>query len=309
MISELKNKKIGVLNGGFSIEREVSLRSGARVYEALRCLGYRAVRIDPAQEDILTSQIDVALIMLHGKFGEDGAIQSFLDFHGIPYTGSGIRASIMGINKLLTKQILLKHRLPTAPFYPVYSINGNGHPNFSFPRVLKPLDQGSSLGVDIVDTPEEFENAQRRLITQFNCGLVEEYTPGKEVTVGVLQKGASIFALPILQLKPKKRFYDYEAKYTKGLTEFILPAELSQEQTQQCQEIAKTLHQLTGCHGMSRVDMIVHPEKGPFILEINTIPGMTDLSDLPAQARHYGINYEELVEIILESALNRPSSH
>ncbi len=304
MIEALRHKRIAVFNGGFSSEREVSFRSGKNVYDALKRLGYTVIRIDPAVEDFMETQFDVVFNCLHGTYGEDGSIQSLLDFYGIPYTGSGPQASMLGMNKVYAKMMMVSRKLPT-PQYAVVTKQTYKDAVISvpFPWIIKPVDQGSSVGLLICDNRDDYLNNVGPLLDHYGCCLLEECIVGQEITVGVLGQGDSAYALPILELRPKKRTYDYEAKYTHGMTDFILPANLSPELTDSCQQLAVTLHRLMGCKGMSRTDMMVDPKRGAFILEINTIPGMTDLSDLPAQAKTAGISFDALVEIILESAL------
>lgn len=304
MIAALKDKKIGVICGGMSRERPVSLVSGERVYRALIKLGYQAVKVDPLLENVLTSGIDVAFVALHGEFGEDGAIQGLLELNKIPYTGSGVSASAIGIHKIHTKQLLQKAGLPTAPYQMLVNDIEVPELPFEYPVVVKPVAEGSSFGVAICDSAQELQRYVKSNQQLFNYLFVEKYIDGQEVTVGILQENQNhVFALPVLELRAKKRFYDYEAKYTKGMTAFILPANLSKAVTEQCQQIALDMFHLLGCKGMARVDMMVSPSSGPCILEINTIPGLTELSDLPAQADAAGISYEKLIELILNSAL------
>jgi D-alanine-D-alanine ligase len=305
MIDALVGKKIGVINGGFSEERDVSLRSGANVLAALQKKGYDAFLVDPAVTNLLEVQMDVAFLTLHGPYGEDGSVQSLLELYGIPYTGSGHLASILGMNKWLTKTILQKENFPTPKFQVVTAHNAHVLPPFSFPVIIKPTALGSSVGVVICEREADYPKMAQDLVDHFECCLVEECISGQEITVGVIEKSGVPSPLPILELIPQNRFYDYDAKYTPNKTTFVLPANLSPQITQTCQELAIKLHQLLGCKGASRTDMIVDPEKGPMILEINTLPGMTDTSDLPAQAKAAGIPFEDLVERILESALSR----
>ena len=303
MIAKLKGKTIGVIHGGFSRERDISLRSGRNVLGALQRLGYQTIAIDPAHDDLKQNNYDIAFNILHGQYGEDGTIQGFFEMIGTPYTGSGVHASVMGMNKWLTKQFLNKHHIPT-PQYAFLTPSTFNRPNhLAYPLIVKPINEGSSVGVELVESDAEFDEKAQRVIQNFGCCLVEEFIEGAEITIGVLHKNDHVFALPILQLKPKNKFYDYEAKYTPGMTDFILPAELDEKSTKECQDVAVKMHRLMGCKGMSRIDAIFHPTKGVFVLEINTIPGMTDLSDLPAQAKCAGISFEELVETILSSAL------
>jgi D-alanine-D-alanine ligase len=300
----LRDKKIGVLLGGLSMERAVSLRSGEGVYQALCDLGYQVQKIDPIKDDVLEAKIDIAFIALHGRFGEDGTIQSYLEHHKIAYTGSRIKASVIGMNKLLTKEVLKKQGLANPDFKLIYEEQSFLPKGFELPVIIKPVDQGSSVDVFYVDSFELWQKEQKNLLKKYGVYILEKYIKGKEITVGVLEReGAKLQALPILELRPKNTFYDYEAKYTEGMTQFILPAELSDSETKTAQALAKQVHQKIGCRGFSRIDMIFHKEEGPFVLEVNTIPGMTNLSDLPAQAKQAGISYNELVEIILKSAI------
>ncbi len=294
-------RKVGVLCGGKTAEREISLISGNAVYEALTELGIPAVKIDPATDTLKPGDIDIAFIALHGSGAEDGTIQGHLETLNIPYTGSGILASAIAMDKHITKQLLLHNQLPTAPFW-IPATPLSVHPDMSFPLIAKPIREGSSLGMAIIDEPAHYMETIIHLQKQFPEILVETFIAGKEITVSILEQDGIPQALPILELRPKNRFYDYEAKYTKGKTEFIIPASLSEAETDRCQKLAVQVHTLIGCRGISRVDMIVHPKKGPFVLEINTIPGLTPLSDLPAQAKAAGIEFPKLIEIILASA-------
>ncbi len=305
MIPGLDSKKIAVLCGGFSDERVVSLRSGKKVLGALLTLGYDARILDPAYESVLSQTYDIAFNALHGTFGEDGAIQSLLEHYGIPYTGSGPQTSMLAMDKNLTKMIMTKENLPTAPYQVITRESHSTSLDVPFPAIIKPVNSGSSVGVVYCETESDYQRHITGLLSQFGCCMLEAYLPGKEITVGVIDRETGPVALPVLELIPRNKFYDYEAKYTANMTTFILPAHLDAEMTARCQELSLTLHTLLGCRGMSRTDMIIHPEQGPFILEINTTPGMTDLSDLPAQAACAGIPFEALVEIILESALRK----
>ncbi|MFC1770899.1 D-alanine--D-alanine ligase [Candidatus Margulisiibacteriota bacterium] len=305
MIKKLQNKLIGVIAGGLSAEREVSLRSGKKVHQALRELGYKTKFIDPAFDSIENSSIDIAFIALHGWFGEDGNAQSILKSFNIPHTGSGVHASILGMNKLLTKKLLLKNSIPTPEFQMINKFTDKINLTVPFPCIIKPIDQGSSVDVAIINSIDEFNKAAPAFFAKYTTGILERYIPGKEITVGLLEINKKTIALPVLELRPKNKFYDYEAKYTKGLTEFILPATINEEETILSQKYAIKAHQSLGCRGFSRVDMIIDAVFGPKVLEVNTIPGMTELSDLPAQASAYGLSYNQLVETILCSVLDK----
>lgn len=299
MIS-FKGKRVAVLAGGFSEEREVSLRSGRNVLEALLQLGYNAELVDPTVS-LDFSSYDVAFNVLHGLFGEDGTVQGLLEDQKIPYTGSGVAASLLCMNKVSSKFLFEKYGIPTASFSVHLSPLSTLPEGMAYPVVLKPMSEGSSVGVSIVDTDDELLAHSQTLTRKYTTYLLEEYIKGVEVTVGIIQTPDTV-ALPVLELRPANRFYDYEAKYTPGMTTFILPAEISDSDTQSIQDIAVNTFEILGCSGLGRVDFILDPEKGPFVLEVNTVPGMTNTSDLPAQAKHYGMSFETLVESILQQA-------
>jgi D-alanine-D-alanine ligase len=301
--SNYKNKKIGVFMGGISREREISLRSGSQVLKALQKLGYDCVKIDP-KEDLLKQitqhQVEVAYLALHGRGGEDGQVQGFLESMNIPYTGSGVMASAITMNKILTKMILKSYRLPTPAFQMIQDPHQTI--DIEFPLVIKPALEGSSFGISIHKNKESYESQIAKDFKNFDHLFVEEFVDGLEVTVGIIGVGDKTRALPVLQLVPKNAFYDFEAKYTQGKTDFILPAQIEPTVTDQIQNLALRAHELCGCYGLSRVDMILAKGIYPFITEINSIPGMTELSDLPAMAGAAGISFEALVEEILNSA-------
>lgn len=307
------NKKIAVLCGGESGERDVSLRSGKKVYESLISQGFNAVILDPKDESFYKSindeKIDIAFICLHGKFGEDGTIQGYLEAKDIPYTGSKILASALAMDKVASKRIWESQKIPT----PKYEVIDN-HKDlksecdrirniFPFPLVLKPTSEGSSLGVSIIENKEKLFDIARETIEKFHNIFVEEFIDGRQVTVGILGVNGNTECLPILELKPKAVFYDYSAKYTAGMTEFIVPAKFPKLIYKEIQSTALMAHNCLNCRGVSRIDMIVDKDGIPYVHDANTIPGMTELSDLPAQANAAGISYNELVLKILESAL------
>jgi D-alanine-D-alanine ligase len=310
-LDALKKKKIAVLMGGRSGEREVSLRSGRKVLNSLKAQGYKVIPLDPDKkliDNLKKNKIDVAYIMLHGKYGEDGTIQGLLEHFGIPYTGSKILASALAMNKVAAKRIFQATGIPTPQYMtidPDKSIKDQCEKIkriFPFPLVVKPVSEGSSLGVSIVKDESKLEKILSDTVKKFRDVFIEEFIKGKEVTVGVLGKGEDVFALPILELRPKADFYDFKSKYTAGGTEFILPARLPKDLYKQVQETAVRAHKALGCYGVSRVDIIVGGRHTPFVHEVNTIPGMTDASDLPAEAKCAGISFDELVLKILESA-------
>lgn len=308
--SLLKDKKIIVVCGWTSREREVSLRSGKKIYEALLKKGYNAILVDPKEdgwEPVLKG--DVVFIALHGKPGEDGTVQGLLETFNIPYTGSGILASSLAMNKVASKKIFIASGIPT-PMY--INLNSNEGINdfisrvletIGLPLIVKPVSEGSSIGVSIIREEKDLEPIIKDTIDKFGDIFVEKYIEGREITVGVLEIDGELIALPILELVPKKEFYDYNAKYTAGMTDFIIPARMDEEKYKLAQELALLAHKALGCVGFSRVDFVTDKYDNPYVLEVNTIPGMTDLSDLPAMAKAYGIEYEDLVEIMLYSAL------
>ena len=305
-----KNSKIGVLCGGLSNEREVSLRSGRNVFKALIELGYKNVTLIDVNRDISSvlkdTDIEYAINMLHGRYGEDGCIQGVLEFLNIKYSGCGVKASAICMDKIATKKILSSENIPL-----IKSVNATKEDykekvkELTFPIIIKPSCEGSSIGMTKVNSIDELDNAIEVALKCDKEILIEEYLIGESATVGVLERikdgKEEIFATPILGFRTKTEWYDYEAKYTKGLTEFILPANFDEKLTKEIQDLAVKAHKACSCKGVSRVDFLVH-NNIPYILEINTNPGMTDTSDLPAQANEMGINYNELVDIILKTA-------
>src|SRR3989339_627136 len=306
--TNLKKLKIAVLTGGRSGERNVSLRSGKRVFDSLKKQGFNVVQIDPDEElisKLKKHKIDVAYIALHGKYGEDGVVQGLLELANIPYTGSKVLASALAMNKVAAKKIFKASKIPTPKFIGI-SLNADLEKEaerikkiFPLPFVLKPVSEGSSLGVSIIKRKEGFEKILKETVEKFGDSFVEEFVKGREVTVGILNERP----LPILELVPRAEFYSFDAKYSEGGTEFVLPARLSPPLYKKTQDIALAAHKALGCRGVSRVDIIVsNKDHTPYVCEINTIPGMTDKSDLPAQAAYAGISFDELVLRILESA-------
>ncbi|KAF0134467.1 MAG: D-alanine--D-alanine ligase [Candidatus Saganbacteria bacterium] len=300
--------KIAVLMGGRSSERAVSLRSGKNVINSLKNQGFKHVYQmdleDQLTAKLLKNKIDVVFIALHGKFGEDGCVQGLLELAGIKYTGSGVLASALAMDKVQAKRIFQAKGIPTPNFSEIdktVDIKKEAEriqKTFPFPVVVKPVSEGSSVGVTIVKEGDNLEGILKSAVDNFGDVFVEEYIKGKEVTVGILDEQA----LPILELAPKADFYDFEAKYTAGKTEFILPARLSKPLYKKTQDTALKAHRALKCKGLSRVDIIVSSEHVPFVHEVNTIPGLTDLSDLPAEAKHAGISFDALILRILQSA-------
>ncbi len=300
-----KDAKIAVLCGGMSSEREVSLRSGKNVLHALLRLGYKNSQIVDVSETVSNDlkNFEYAYNTLHGKYGEDGCIQGLLEILKIPYTGCGVMSSSVCMNKEYTKKLMSTTDIPliTSVF-----LLKNDDPikktlDLHYPLMVKPVSEGSSFGMSKVNSPNELVDAVENARKYNSEVLIEEYLTGISATVGVLEKNGEPFATEILELRPKNEWYDYEAKYTKGMTEFILPAELSDEMTKKVKENAVKAFKVCNCSGVSRIDFLI-ADNVPYVLEINTNPGMTDTSDLPAQALAGGITYDMLVEMVLESA-------
>lgn len=300
-----KETKIAVLCGGMSSEAEVSRRSGKNCYEALLRLGYKNAKLVEVTENIAKDLegFDIAYNALHGKYGEDGCIQGLLELIKIPYTGCGVMSSAVCMNKEYTKKVLSSAGLPLIKSV-LISKGDNLYEkvkSLKYPMMVKPVSEGSSLGMAKVSNADELVKAVFEASKYKQDIMIEEYLEGISTTVGILEKDNKLVATEILEFRTHTEWYDYEAKYTKGMTEFIIPAELSDEMTQKVKDISIQAFKVCGCSGVSRVDFLI-TEDTPYILEVNSSPGMTDTSDLPAQAAAMGISYDELVEIILQSA-------
>lgn len=301
--------KIAVLYGGLSSESEVSKRSGKNVYDALIRLGYKNAELVEVNQNISEKLKDkkyaAVYNALHGKYGEDGCIQGILELLKIPYTGSGVMASAICMNKEYTKKVLSTDKnipLINSVFVKKGEDVLAACKNLKYPLITKPVCEGSSFGMTKVNTEEELIPAYNEAVKYNNDVLIEEFINGYFVTVGVLEKDGEPFATEILEIRPKNEWYDFEAKYTKGMSEFIVPStSLSEKATKEIKEISVRAHKLAGCSGVSRIDFMIMNDK-PYFLEINTSPGMTDTSDLPAQSKVMGISYDELVLMILNSA-------
>jgi len=302
---------VGVLMGGLSSEREVSLRSGAKCHEALLSLGYDAVPLDVGRDvafRLREEGIEVAFLALHGRYGEDGSIQGVLEYLGIPYTGSGVLASALGMNKTACKKIVAQNGVPTPDYVELDHTTDAEElttlcvERLGLPAILKPVNEGSSVGVVKCKSQSQLSSAVTEARQRYGNVFVERFVDGKEITVSLIENGGVVTGLPVLELIPKNEFYDYEAKYTKGMTQFVLPANLPAAVAREAQALSETVFRAVGCRGYARVDLMVGRDGTPYFIEVNTLPGMTELSDLPAQAKVAGISYEELVEIILHSA-------
>lgn len=302
--------KVAVLMGGWSAEREVSLTSGRGIAQACRALGHDVIEIDMGRnlgQQLLEARPDVVFNALHGTPGEDGTVQGVMDLLGIPYTHSGLTTSAIAIDKELTKRILVPAGVPMPQGKLVASERLFEADPLPRPYVLKPVNEGSSVGVAIVTDESNYGNPIRRDVPgpwdQFETLLAEPFIAGKELTVAVLGDEA----LAVTELKPVQGFYDYEAKYTDGLTVHECPAQLPADVEAACLAHALAAHRALGCRGTSRSDFRWDPAQGLaglYLLEVNTQPGMTPLSLVPEQAKHRGISYEQLVQRLIDMALD-----
>jgi D-alanine-D-alanine ligase len=301
--------------GGQSSEREVSLRTGTAVHGALCRRGYDAVAIDVGptlSRDLQDQKIGVAFLALHGPGGEDGAIQGFLETLGIPYTGSGVQASAVGMHKVTTKTVLAAHGIPVPGGLVVKrgervsSARALRSAKLRWPVVVKPASEGSTIGVTIVKKPSQWQEALALAHRYDRDAMVEAYIPGHEITVSLLGRQDDVpLVLPAVEIVAPNGFYDFAAKYEKGKTRYLCPAPLSAAVSKEIRTLALRTYCLLGCAGAARVDFRITPRGRPYVLEINTAPGMTETSLLPLAAGQAGIDYEELTERILESALSK----
>lgn len=302
--------KIGVLMGGPSTEREISLKSGKAVYESLKESGIEAIAIDITsggieenKELIKAQEIDCAFLALHGSFGEDGQIQKILDRLKIPYTGSGVSASRLAIDKIASRRLFEVSGLD-VPKYDVlekssYKLSNRGVVmRIKAPFVVKPATHGSSVGLSIVDKKDDFHKAASLAFSFDERLIIEEYIKGREFTVGILEDKV----LPVIEIIPKGRFFDYEAKYQSGMTQYVVPAELSEKITSKLKQNALMAHRVLGCYGCSRVDIILRSDNTPVVLEVNTIPGFTQTSLLPKAAKAAGIGFAQLCIKLIQLA-------
>jgi len=300
---------VAVLMGGWSAERDVSLASGKGIVEALQSLGYRVTAIDMGRDvaaRLAETMPDIVFNALHGTPGEDGSVQGMLDLMGLKYTHSGMVTSVIAIDKQLTKQALVPHGIPMPGGRMVRSEELYDRDPLPRPYVLKPVNEGSSVGVAIVADESNYGSPIARDAAgpwqEFDELLAEPYIRGRELTTAVLGDKA----LGVTELQPKSGFYDYSAKYTDGMTTHVFPAKIPDAITDACKRIALDAHRLLGCKGCSRSDFRWDDSQGAdglFLLEVNTQPGMTPLSLVPEQARGLGISYAQLVQIIIDEAL------
>jgi D-alanine-D-alanine ligase len=302
-VEQLRKMKVGVLMGGLSTEREVSLRTGKACADALESRGYVVSRID-VQKDVaarlVAEGVEVAFIALHGRWGEDGCIQGLLESMFIPYTGSGVLASAAGMDKVFSKQVFIAHGIRT-PAYAVYANAGELErrpPPFGVPAVVKPSGEGSSVGVQIARDEAALMAASRACAGLKGTILVEQYVKGREIQAAVLDDEG----LGAIEVVPANEFYDYDAKYQAGTTRYLFPAPIPKAQYEECCAIALAAHRALGCAGATRSDLILEADGTISILEINTLPGMTAASLLPKIAAGRGIDFASLCERLLMGA-------
>lgn len=311
-----KDLKIVVVCGGISSEREVSLRSGQAVWKALQKNGYSHTSLFDLNSnnlvDLLKTPMDLAFLALHGKGGEDGCIQGALELAGIPYTGSSVEASAICMNKIKTKEILEQAGIPTPRFATVYAKDvtdlevtaKNLIQKIGLPMVLKSPREGSSIGVFIVKHEQEIVPAMKEIFSFGDLLLAEAFISGVEVTLPILGNNEPR-ALPVVEITSENEFYDYEAKYTKGMCHHVIPARIPDFTQSEIAEVGKKAYRLLGCQGLSRIDFIVNAHGKPMLIEVNTLPGMTEMSLFPDSARYAGISFEELIDKIVQLALEK----
>jgi D-alanine-D-alanine ligase len=312
--------RIAVLKGGRSLERQVSLRSGARVEDALARLGHEVVPIDVGHdlvERLRGGEVDAAFVALHGRDGEDGTIQELLEVLGIPYTGSGIAACIRSWDKVRAKHELRAAGIPTPDFYAfgetafkelgAASVLPAIEERLRFPIVVKPGAQGSALGIKFARTAADVPTALVAAFSYDTKVLLERHVAGRDLAVSIVEDRGSPRVLPVVEaVPPEEGFYDFEARYAIGRTEFICPARIGEELTAQAQSIALEVWRLFGCEGFGRVDMMLDEQEGAlYVLETNTIPGLTETSLLPQAAEADGLAFDQLIEQIVAPALER----
>ncbi len=307
MLQDMKEKReyfigktIGVLMGGLSEEREISIKSGLSVKKALEELGYKTVAIDVNKDiarRLIEENIEVAFIALHGRYGEDGLIQGLLEMMRIPYTGSGVLTSAICMNKVATKIFFNHHGIPT-PTCHVIRDGVAGEPPFEPPFIVKPASQGSTIGVSLVTDKLCYHEAVREALEHDDTVLVERFIEGRELTVAILSD--TIF--PIVEILPKEEIYNYRAKYMKGSADFKVPAHIGRDEEEEIKAIACRAYRTLDCRGGARVDVILAYHRRPYVLEVNTVPGMTEMSLFPMAAASSGVGYGALVENMLFDA-------
>ncbi|MET3504484.1 D-alanine--D-alanine ligase family protein [Halalkalibacter oceani] len=304
--------KIAVLYGGISAEREVSLSSGKGIIKALEQRGHDVAGIDfhPERlEELLKLDVDMVYIGLHGRYGEDGKIQALLDMLNLRYVGSGVQGSALAMDKARAKLFFAQNGTRTAKEQVLYRHSyerGQVEISLPFPLVVKPNQEGSTIGITFAEDKEQLLDGIDEAFKLDETVLIEEFVSGREVTVAVMGNRGQEKALPVVEIVPKNKYYDYEAKYAAGMSEHIVPARLTDEYTEYVKKHAVLAHQSLGCDIYSRVDFIV-PEDGtePVILEVNTLPGMTPTSLYPDAAKAIGLSYEEMIEELVTLSLKK----
>ncbi len=313
VLEQCQGRRVAVLAGGQSGEREVSFRSGQGVLDALLGAGIDAFMLDPAPNlagQLVETGANVVFNALHGGAGENGQVQAVLELIGLPYTGCGVLASALTMDKLMTQAVLAHNGVPVPDYVPITAQTtpeqmAAAVDRLGLPVVTKPSAEGSSLGVRICRTRGEALGTALDLQERYGRAMFEKFIDGVEITVGVLGCKARTRALPVLEIVPHNEFYDYEAKYTKGLTDLICPARIPDPVARAARDAALDAHLLTGCHGISRCDMHVDGHGNIWVHEINSMPGLTETSDVPHEALASGMTYAELVLEILGSAFAR----
>ncbi len=311
--------RIGILMGGRSLERDISLRSGRRVSRALQELGHEVVEYDVDETlvpSLKSAGLDLVYISLHGKFGEDGTVQELLEILDIPYTGPGVYASTVGFNKALSKEIFRRSGIPTPPFFVLseatFQEMGSLHAlpiigrKLGFPLVVKPVAQGSALGVRVVREEEGLPEAVRSALHYDERVLIEQYVEGTEVAVSILGND-DVEVLPVVEIAPRGGFFDFDSRYTAGATDYYCPARLDAETSRRVTEVAVSAHRALQCENVSRVDIIVDSSGVPQVLELNISPGMTETSLLPMAAEAAGMSFRDLVGRLVGLAMEKYS--
>lgn len=305
---KMSNKlaKIAVVYGGTSSERSISIKSGSNVIGALERMGYPVAPFDLNKDNLknlsLLSENDLIFLALHGRHGEDGYIQGYLDLMGMKYTGSDMLSSAVCFDKETSYKFIGENAV-SPKWVSILSTDEITDWNI-FPAVIKPVNEGSSIGVKICDNRFELLEEAEALLKSYRKIIVQEYIEGRELTISLVEIEGVLTVLPILELKPQNRFYDYTSKYTAGMTDFIVPAPLNISIKEAIEETSKKIFRALGCQSFARIDGILRGNIFYF-LEINTIPGLTDLSDLPISARAMGISFDELIDIIIKNVLRR----
>lgn len=305
ILKKFQNKKIAVLYGGISEEREVSLRSGENVYKALTSfeeIKDNCILIDVKNhyelvEILKKEKVEYCYNILHGSFGEDGSIQGLLDCLNIKYTGENTLVSSVCMNKVYTKRIWQSSKVPTADFILLKDIV-NENNKIVFPLILKPISNGSSVGVSLIKNKKEFEAAIKK-IEKISDYFIEPYIKGKEITVGLVRENKGIYVFPILGINTKNEIYDYDAKYTAGKTELEVPAKIDKKIEKKVIEICYSAYNILGCEGLCRIDAIIDEKGKIYLMEVNTQSGMTNTSDIPAMAKSVNIEFEDIVLYVL----------